>query len=317
MKRVCIIGVGQLGSRYLQGLSSCDEKLEIFAVEPSASARSIARKRWDEVAGQDMAHKLFFFNSIHEVKEDIDLAIVSTSADVRLQAIEIALNSFKVQYWILEKVLAQSEYELTRIESVLGQAKGAWVNTPRRVMKLYSNVIEKIRKDNPRIIKIDGGGWGLACNAIHFIDLAHFIFQDKLTCIGVEKLCNSWVAAKRINYFEVTGGLEVEFANNKELHINCSKDQSPIFIEIETENGLWTIDESAGIVKSSDGIIFKGNLEHQSAMTSKIVNEILRIGKCPLPTLHQSVSLHIPLIRALLAHWNKNMKQNAWKVPVT
>ena len=47
----------------------------------------------------------------------IDLAILTTTADVRTKLIDIIVKSFKVNSWILEKLLAQSVDKSIQLKS--------------------------------------------------------------------------------------------------------------------------------------------------------------------------------------------------------
>ena len=48
-KKVLLVGAGQLGSRYLQGLAKVSIPLEIHVLDISESSLRIAEARWNEV----------------------------------------------------------------------------------------------------------------------------------------------------------------------------------------------------------------------------------------------------------------------------
>ena len=45
-----------------------------------------------------------------------------------------------VDYWIVEKVLEQSKYNLSLLCNELYKSKRTWVNTPRRQMDWYKKI---------------------------------------------------------------------------------------------------------------------------------------------------------------------------------
>ena len=85
MKRfkVLLCGAGELGSRYLQGLKACSNLLEILVYDPKDQSLMLARRRWDEIVIEDCPHIISFHTSLEKIESNIDLAIVSTTADVR------------------------------------------------------------------------------------------------------------------------------------------------------------------------------------------------------------------------------------------
>jgi hypothetical protein len=51
-------------------------------------------------------------------------------------------DSAVVQYWVLEKVLAQNLAGLDDLLASTADAAGAWVNTPRRIIDWYRRIGE-------------------------------------------------------------------------------------------------------------------------------------------------------------------------------
>ena len=46
----------------------------------------------------------------------------------------------------------------------------AWVNCPRRLFNIYQKIKNEIIDEDIITMTVFGGEWGLACNAIHYID---------------------------------------------------------------------------------------------------------------------------------------------------
>ena len=138
---ILISGAGQLGSRYLQGMAKCKSPLRIFVHDCNKRSIELAKKRCDEVSSQNNAHVVSYITSLEKLPRTIDIAIVSTTADVRLSAVNDICKNTNVNYWVLEKVLAQSENDLDKLISIINSST-AWVNTPRRLMPWYQNIKE-------------------------------------------------------------------------------------------------------------------------------------------------------------------------------
>ena len=129
-----IVGGGQLGSRYLQGLGGVAMQTAITVVDPSADSLARAEKRWAEVDGPKSLHSVRWCTDIRDVGADIDLAIVATAADIRANVVSALAAGRTVRYWVLEKVLAQAAAQLDRLKLATRDAEGVWVNTPRRMI---------------------------------------------------------------------------------------------------------------------------------------------------------------------------------------
>ena len=53
MKNLLLIGTGQLGSRYLQGIAREAVNCNITAIDTSQISLNIAKKRWGEAGGDN------------------------------------------------------------------------------------------------------------------------------------------------------------------------------------------------------------------------------------------------------------------------
>ena len=94
---------------------------------------------------------------------------------------EIADNSM-VKAWVLEKILAQSSSRITETEREIGSSgSSSWVNTLRRLMTWHQQIRNNLHDlPGPYQLTIVGGGWGLACNSIHFIDFIAWLTDSTL-----------------------------------------------------------------------------------------------------------------------------------------
>jgi len=317
---ILISGAGQLGSRYLQGMALSLKSLKIYVHDFNAIALSTAEQRWNEVSNSNN-HEVLYITSLESLPKNIDIAIIATTANTRLSASKSICSHTRVKNWVLEKVLAQNEDEIDKLLSLIG-SKNAWVNTPRRLMNWHRDIKSHLDWTNPVNFSVEGGSWGMACNAIHFLDLFSWWTGESLESINIDDLNKEWFESKRVNNWEVLGGLKAKFSKGSIAHINVDQSNSPVVIKIENKyaessNNLWLINEAEGVAMNSDGYKISGNLNLQSEITAPLIDSILDYGDCNLPLLSESAELHRVFIREMLNHWKNSGNPAAIFVPIT
>ena len=316
-KNCLLVGAGQLGSRYLQGLPGIERQLSITVVDPSSASLDVARQRLAE-ASPPTSHEVQFTTSLDDAPKQLDLALVVTPAHCRADVVAAIRARHEVSAWILEKVLAQSSQQVEQIEKCLEGQTQVWVNTPRRLMAWHQAIKEQLLASGPAALRVRmaGGHWGLACNAIHFIDLVSWWTGARVDCVDSRGL-GDWQPSKRSGFQEVFGSLMVNFRDGSALDLHCNQSDVPPRIEVETPEGIWLIEEAAGKAIGPFGQEIAGQLCFQSALTAPLVEQILTDGRCELPSLADSAAQHRPLLDALLQHWNHSHSRQDQAVPIT
>lgn len=316
-KHVLLIGAGQLGSRYLQGLAGVSHALRITVVDPSASSLELARQRLAEVS-LAAAHEVRFSTSLDAAPKQLDLALVVTPAHCRAEVVSAICAQHEVSAWILEKLLAQSSQQVDEIEKTLAGHSRVWVNTPKRIMLWHQAIKDQLISNAKYVfrVRVSGGNWGMACNTIHYIDLVSW--WSGASVYGVDsKRLQTWRPSKRYGFQEIFGSLTVEFFNGCRLEINCNQSDAPLQIEVETPEGIWLIEEASGRAVGPFGQVIAGLICLQSDLTAPLVEQILTAGHCGLPSLAVSAAQHRPLLDALLQHWNFDQFRQDLSVPIT
>lgn len=314
---VLLIGAGQLGSRYLQGLAAIEDPLAVTVVDPSEASLGVARERLAQVQPA-AAHAVQFSTSMEDVPQHLDLALVVTPAHCRARLVTELASRHHVKAWILEKLLAQNCEQLDQIEQDLVGHRHVWVNTPRRLMGWHQAIRSQLLPAGPAPlrVRVSGGSWGLACNAIHFIDLVAWWTKTSVQSVNPAGL-DDWVQSKRAGFHEVFGSLGVTYTDGSELELYCHSGAEHIQITFDTPQGQWVIEESAGRVVGPNGQQLSGQLIFQSALTAPLVKQILSEGRCDLPTFAESTVQHRLLLAALLKHWNQSQGCQNSIVPIT
>lgn len=317
-KIILLVGAGQLGSRHLQGLVKCHYMLSIYVVDPSLDALAVAKQRWSDAGGGGSSHEVRFYQRWDECPVDLDLAIVATTASRRAQIVSSLAERGKVSYWLLEKVLAQNVEQLAELIVSVGAQSQGWVNTPRRAIPWHREIKNQLNATGNISLKVEGGLWGMACNAIHFLDLMAWWTGEKLVALNTDGIDSKWIKAKRANNWEIVGSLEGVFSNGSTVVMTSRPTGNPTYT-MDVSNSLedWHIDETQGFVCKSGGKEVSIRLPLQSEMTASLVDEILSTGKCQLPDLISSVATHRVLLDALLTHWRCHNEAYANCVPIT
>ena len=192
-----------------------------------------------------------------------------------------------------------------------------WVNFPRRLMEPHNKIAKQI--DCMKLnVSFRGANWGLACNGLHFIDLVGWWAGCEAINIDTTQLQNSWKPAKREHFFEVFGGINVEYENGTTLNLFCDQEVSTEEFTVHCSNGnAWTIDEQKGLVTWPCGLESLEQFPVQSKMTGNLVDDLLETDHCALPSLPETIRHHGVFLSSMIEHWNHNHEQHISLLPVT
>ncbi|QPN65838.1 hypothetical protein [Synechococcus sp. CBW1006] len=284
----------------------------------SVQSLATAQTRWSEVADAECNHNIVFSQYIEDFPHDIDLAIISTTAEFRPEVVNLISSKFRPRYWILEKVLAQSIDGLKRIKDSVSGDSQCWVNTHRRAVPWHQNFKQHIFTGSPLTLEVEGGPWGLACNTIHFLDLLSWLSSEELISLDTSGLSDEWHSAKRKGNWEIFGTIQAIFARGSRAIITSSANGRPMYTyQITDKMTCWRVDEENGSISNALGFSLPGKMPLQSEMTSSLVDNILVHGICELPTLEVSVDLHTVFLKSMITHWNASHRSQDQIVPIT
>jgi hypothetical protein len=313
---ILVSGAGQLGTRYLQGIAKYRRPLRLYVHDVLEQSLVRAEERWKEARCPEFSQVISFHRSLESLPPHLDLAIVTTTADVRPRVTGQIASHAAVRYWVLEKILAQNESGIAELESHTRNATNAWVNTPRRMMRWHQEIKLKLPPRQPLVLEITGGQWGLACNAIHFLDLLAWWTGERLEYVSTEHLGPQWFASKRPGFLEVSGTLEARFSGGSRALLSAEENGGPVSMALAERNASWVIDEATGLARRSDGTEIPGRIPYQSEMTAHLVESILERGRSDLPTFEDSAGIHRVFLRSMHRHWQR-AHPAATAVPIT
>lgn len=247
VKQVLLCGCGNIGFRHLQALSTINTTARITIVEPFEAVHPrIADFIASSAAGGADRYRLL--SVLPSPRETFDLAVIATSADTRQAAFEGIVENHDVGCIIFEKILFQTVSALDTVATDLDRARiPAFVNCGRRGFDSYRALAAEFAGTTPTDITVTGSAFGLASNAIHFLDLAEFLNGATLTNIDLSGLDAGVVDSKRAGFVEIFGTLAATVNNGASLLVTCT-DGDAMSISITLRHGHRTIviDELGG-----------------------------------------------------------------------
>jgi hypothetical protein len=288
MKKIALIGLGNLGKHYMSGLSKIKFKKEFFFIDTSAKNLNSAKKIW-----LDICNKNFFLchfgKKLNILPKNLDLVIIATTTNARLKIIKNLINSSKIRYWIVEKPIATDIDSLNKIYKYLKNQK-VFINISRVYSKNYLYIKKKIETKKNLKLKVDGSCWNLASNAIHFIYIYFWLTNSfkkkKLSFILDVKLSYE---TKRKNFFDFYGSLKIKSNNNEIILLNnqpVKKNfKQSMMTEIVNGNKKWKIDELNNKLYHNRKLIYHDKNFYQSLITDKIITNLFRKNQTKLPSL--------------------------------
>lgn len=318
---IVIIGAGQLGGRHLEGLLKSRFSLRVYIIDNSRKSLNRLIKTFKKTYYNE-TKSLTFHLDMNELPELVDVAIISTTADVRKQIIEQLISKLKIKNLVLEKILFQKKDDLPSIQGLLTKNNiDCWVNCPRRTFKIYKKLKSELGGQKIQM-NFQGRDWGLACNAVHFIDLLVFFTGEDDLIFNNTGLHNRLYKSKRNRFKELKGSLTIQTKTGSRLVlIDDYKSSYKKELTISVQNKIYQIYESENymdVVKSN--ILQKKEkfkIPFQSQMTGDIVDEIILNKKSELVSYSKCVKYNYLMLESLLGHFSKINKDFKEICPIT
>ena len=300
---VLLVGCGEIGSRHLQALVKINN-IKINIIEPSLESRKIAIERISEITNKDQ--KLFWYNSINEVKNKMKLVIVATLAVNRVEQI-ISLLEKGHKKFLIEKMVCQSDEQYKLLLSKIKEYEAVgWVNVSRRYFPVYQNIKKMIEQTNTTHISIIIGNRGLGTVAVHYLDLFSWFTENIDIKLSGEYLLEKLFPNKRDdNLIEFRGTITAKIKNGSSLMITSIPDSDlPIIINIKNNSDFIIYDEinMNMITQNTKSIKSDFKFEHISSTTTKIVLDILKNENCLLPKVEELYNIHSELFKIFNTH---------------
>lgn len=324
MKKIALIGAGQLGSRHLQGLAKSGIAISIEVVEPFEGSRNTAKQRFEEMPANQNVIQIAFLETIAQLSSHLDLVIVATNSDVRYSVVEELLHNKSVSHLLLEKVLFQriQEYSLVK-ELLIASNTKCWVNHPRRMFPFYQELKTILSNANAMHFSISGGNWGMGCNGLHLLDCMEYLTGERVTKIHTQLLNTQLYETKRSGFKEFNGLISGKIGNHTFSISSLPEHVTPLQFSITSNVASIVIDEANGwmriLKKETQWTVETINekiVYFQSEMTNRVLEDIFT-AQCSLPTYEEAMTLHVKFLTALINHMNSFSKEHYDFCPIT
>jgi hypothetical protein len=273
--RICVVGVGNIGMRYVQGISKKFPDADLVLIDCDARLKELA------LLGLKNA---LLLPSLDDIDVPIDLFVVSTSCESRLSIYKRCL-ALGPKYIILEKYLFKSREEYDECLSL--SRVPTFVNQWMYGSKAFDCLFEK----DARSVELRGSGWGLACNSVHWIDVFKRHMNITHLQVGSGTVISDVFPSKRSGYEEIFGELVFE-DKDSDKSFKLVDMPDPSFFNsqrIIVDGKSYVFDFS----KIMYGEIVLSHFPYFSDLIGGIVSEIMEKGSCHLPLLEESISQHL------------------------
>lgn len=302
--KLAIWGVGNLGSRYIQGLAHTPTPIDIFAFDPLKGSEAKMTNLFPPPSST--SHSLSFVKNESDIPSSLDVAVISTNSDVRFAIVRRLLETSHVKHLILEKVVFQRLSDYKIIEGLLKEKETkCWVNHPRRVLEFYKNLKMLLADQTPLYMSVMGGGWGLASNTLHLADLFSYISGSHNLDFNMSIEDTLLPDKRSSSFFEIEGVIKIKSELNHCV-IGCMKDVVPAQISFFTPDYICHVKESEGLLeiqrRDNDWATEKkceNIIKYQSQITADIVQDLVSNDHCDLPTYSQVLPYHMSYIKTL------------------
>ena len=273
--KVCIVGVGNIGMRYVQGITKAFPDVRLYLVDNTMRIQELEKLKLTNAT---------LLTTLDAIDDSIDLCVVSTSCEPRLAIYKRCLE-LKPRYIILEKYLFASRVEFD--ECLLLDRVPTFVN-----QWLYgSKTFDCLFEEEARSVQLIGSSWGLACNAVHWIDVFKRHMNIKHLQVGGHTAISTVFPSKRAGYEEIFGELVFEDKDSDKTfrlidHGDASLDNVQ---KISVDDKVYGFD----FTTITHGEKVLSQFPYFSDLIGGITGELLETGTCHLPLLEESISQHL------------------------
>tara|TARA_B100001113_G_C21059391_1_gene600453 strand:+ start:322 stop:1299 length:978 start_codon:yes stop_codon:yes gene_type:complete len=320
-RTVIIIGVGNLGLRHFESLVVSGMNLHIILLDPNDKSLKRAKNHLKCLDFNKELISVKLINDFKNVLDFIDIAVIATNSNVRLDVLNKLISASKIKFLILEKVLFQKLEDYEKCYSLLQDNNvKCYVNCPMRTYDIFENIKSFIDNSLKLEIYVEGGDWSLGCNSIHYIDLFSFLSNSTVDYCTLN-LDKEIIESKRKGFIEFTGSMELGYRNNSLNLSSISKSSDSKLIKIMSGKNLFMIDENSGIcehyVENEKINEYGFRYPYQSEITKNFVKELFETNDCKLPKYLNSMKLHKILISELINHVRINFNKNTNVINIT
>jgi predicted dehydrogenase len=335
---IAIIGSGQIGSRHLQSLGMLSEGAAIHLVDPSRESLALCEARLAEAVapGRNEALSLFHHADCHALPQGLDAAIIASGSMQRARLCQDLLSASTPRFLLLEKFLFPrvAEYSLVlalirakRVPTYVNQ----WLATTPSFHKILSNLgIEidllnrSVKQHDPVQMRVWGAGWGLCCNAVHYLDPFSVLTSGSQLTLQKTDFKHGFAESKRHGYREIFGRMQFSAPCGSSLVLDCADGSSSEWIGIDIDHHSSRVSARFYMDRFECNFHLAGKtwseilpIPRQSEYTHLILEKFFQTGECALPDLPTSSSQHLLVLNPFLDHFRKYDPRIGEVCPIT
>jgi len=297
-RSVLLAGCGNIGFRHLQAICTVPEALHVTVVEPM---EAMHQRIFDEFqAAGSSGHRFELMSALPSSPNSFDLTVVATAAAQRRALVEQILDRHTTSVMILEKILFQTIADIDAVaQRLVTDGVEAFVNCGRRTFGGYRALRERL--EGPIDITVRGNRFGLASNAVHFLDLSEFLNDSTLSAVDMAGLDAGARDGKRHGVVEIFGTITAVCENGGRLIVE-SRDKEPVVISVEVRSGTDVIVINELARTQTEGADVTPFASQNVSETTEIYQDAVATGSCALTPYEDSARQHRLFIRELRNH---------------
>ena len=296
-KNIIIIGSGNIAYRHLQSIIDNINLGNIYVYDLN---KSTYEKLYNLLNYSKNIKKLVFVNDLKKIDiKNFYLALITSYAYRRYNAIDLINKKFKIKFFLIEKVVENNIQNLIKLKKL---KLNSYVNLPMRMMKVYNLIKKKLKKNFPIKCLVVGKKWNLVSNSLHYINYVSHVSNSKVEKISFKKISKPY-ETKRHNIIDFFGEIDVKYENGSSLKLRSitKKIKRKIQIKQKHNNYEYYIDDSILSLNNKRSRI---KTENTSVLTGVFLNSLIN-NKITLPTFDEHFFEHKLFLESLLKALNK------------
>lgn len=338
MLDLAIIGCGQIGSRHLQSLALMDERATIHLVDPSPESLALCEARFAEVLSpwKKETFSMVRHETCDKLPPDLDAAIVASGSMHRAHLCCSLLKASRPRFLLLEKFLFPrvadyAHVENLVLENLIPSHVNQWLSTTPSFHKILSNlgietdlVNRSIKQHGPVHMRVWGAGWGLCCNAVHYLEPFSILTSGGQVTLQKTDFKHGFAQSKRPGYREIFGRMQFSAPDGSSLELECTDDPPSDWIGIDIEHQSNRASARFYLDRFECNFQIAGTtwsetlpIPRQSEYTHLILEKFFQTGKCALPDLATSSRQHLLVLNPFLDHFRKYDPRIGEVCPIT
>lgn len=307
MKKIIIIGLGNLGKRHLQSVSMFNSECDIFCFDKDKymldSVPVFCKENSIQIKNIQLIHEI---SKIEALIDSMTIVIIATTANKREYLLSKVISK-KPLAIIAEKPLTQSLNSYRDIAELSAKYNTpVYINYIAHMQPVYQRIYNELKNTNEFVIYTNLPKWGIACVGIHRFELFTWLFNVK-KCKIVSSSVKSVYEQKRKGFYDIAGNVIVQTDDGNICVVNNTENPGLASIQIITQDKIYnifeeqekivTVDKNSGVQIEDIKPVFVSNYTH------KIVEDIFENKYTNLiPDINEGYLSHMILFDYIRIH---------------